>query len=244
MRYIVTGRAHPERANISFELVNVSISATEFISAKCESSQLSVVVNVDAVDGTTSAFVTAEHFAQTVVSSLGFALGCGYSVEMIQVIDQEGKALVFGVAPGNLQFDHPDLLFNRALRLALEDLFFRLAVRDFMTAITESVDCATYCYRAIESIKSAFAFRTGQDRWDDMHAALQTDRKTIEDRVKDFADPIRHGNWAAIKPTSAAERNVMLVLTRDILYRYLEHVQPAAQPAAQPGRPPVGQAVT
>jgi hypothetical protein len=228
MRYIVTGRAHPERADINFDVITLPVSDTEFISARCEASQLSVLLDIDAVDGTTSAFVTAEHHAQTIVASLGFALGCGYSVEMIQVIDRDGAAQVFGVAPDNLRFDDPIPLFNRVLRLALEDLFFRLAVRDFVMAITESLDTATYCYRAIEAIKSAFVFRTGRDRWDDMHAALQTDRSIIDDQIKGFADPIRHGNWGAARPTTAAQRNAMLVLTRDILYRYLEHVRPAA----------------
>ena len=75
------------------------------------------------------------------------------------------------------------------------DVFFRLAVRDYLRAINVVGDCATYCYRAIEGINSAFVFKIGSDRWDDMHTALGTDRTAITSTIKDYADPIRHGNW-------------------------------------------------
>jgi hypothetical protein len=103
-----------------------------------------------------------------------------------------------------------------------------LAVRDFLRAINDPFDCATHCFRAIEGIKSAFSSKTGKDRWDDMHAALGTDRATINSTVKDFADPVRHGNWVNAKPTNNETRWKMLLLTRDILLKYLDHERPAS----------------
>jgi hypothetical protein len=118
-------------------------------------------------------------------------------------------------------------VFNRAFRLAGRNIFFRLALRDYLQAITDVTDCATYCYRAVESIKAVFVQKTGNNRWDDMHAALGTDRNAITSTIKDFADPIRHGSWVNAKPTDKFKRWDMLELTRDILIKYLNHEEPA-----------------
>jgi hypothetical protein len=55
-----------------------------------------------------------------------------------------------------------------------------------------------------------------------MHETLGTTRHEIEAIIKDYADPVRHGHWSAFKPTTAADRNKMLQLTREILARYLK----------------------
>jgi hypothetical protein len=120
-----------------------------------------------------------------------------------------------------------DVVFHRAFNLANRDLFFRLALRDYLRAIVDSTDCATYCYRAIEGIKSAFVSKTGKDSWQPMHDALGTNRETIERTIKDYADPIRHGNWIAAKTTDSKQRWDMLLLTRSILLSYLDSELPA-----------------
>jgi hypothetical protein len=180
------------------------------------------------LDGWVSAQIAAEHLGYMIVSALGFSLGFGYSVEIIQVIEENGTPHVFGVSVGNLGFNPHDPVFSRALQLAGENLFFRLALRDYMRAITDTTDCATYCFRAIESIKSACALQAGNDSWDAMHTALGTNREDIERRVKQFADPIRHGNWVAAPSTNSATRLDILSCTRAILDRYLERMKPAA----------------
>ncbi len=228
MPYLATGRVHPERADVSFGSVNWRTSNNGSVTASCESSQLFVSLDLPDLDGYVSAYIAAEHFAQIVVNSLGFSLGTGYSVEIIQVVEENATPHVFGVRPGNLEFKPHIPVFNQALQLASEDLFFRLALRDYARAMTDSTDCATYCYRAIEAIRSAFSFRSGTDGWEEMHTALATDRATISRVVKDYADPVRHGNWIAARPTDAVSRNEMLLLTRDILHRYMTHVRPPA----------------
>jgi hypothetical protein len=60
-----------------------------------------------------------------------------------------------------------------------------------------------------------------------MHAALGTDKIMIDNTVKQFADPIRHGNWGAARQTDSRERWQMLLLTRNILLKYLDHELPA-----------------
>ncbi|TAL91666.1 MAG: hypothetical protein EPN46_11585 [Candidimonas sp.] len=234
MRYIATGRVHPERADIRFGPIEWEILDQGRVIAQCDSSQITVLLELAPIDGWATAYVTAEHFAIIVIGALGFSLGSGYAVELIQVTEEDGTPHVFGVRPTGdtpdqtLGFNPHGPIFNRAFRLANQNVFFRLALRDFLRAITDIIDCATYCYRAIESLKSAFVSKSGNDRWDEMHAALGTDRATIDAAVKNYADPVRHGNWVSAPPTDSQTRWQMLLLTRDILLKYLDHELPAA----------------
>ena len=233
MRYLVTGRVQPERADINFGRVEMAVRENGKAVVTCDASQVTVVLDIPEVDGWISAMIIAEEVASIIVGGLGFSLGPGYSLELIQVTEEDGTPHVLGVRPGNpekpnetLAFEPHIELFNRALRLAGRDIFFRLAVRDYLQAINDVRDCATYCYRAIESIKSSFAMRSGHDQWDEMHVALGTDRDAITTTIKQYADPVRHGNWVNEKPTDKFIRWRILVLTRDILRKYLDVEQP------------------
>lgn len=233
MRYVITGRIQPERAEISFGRVEMGVGENGKANVSCDASQVTVVLDIPEIDGWISAMVIAEDVASIVVGGLGFSLGSGYSLELIQVTEEDGTPHVFGVRPSNpekqdetLAYDPHIEVFNRALRLAGRDIFFRLAVRDYLQAIIDIGDCATYCYRAIESIKSSFVMRSGHDRWDEMHAALGTERQLITTTIKQYADPVRHGNWVNAKPTDKFIRWRMLALTRDVLKRYLDLEQP------------------
>ena len=232
MQYIATGRVHPERANVHFSRIEWTIPEQGRVVAQCDSSQITILLDLQNIDNAGLAYVTAEHFATLVISALGFSLGSGYSVEIIQITEKDGNPIVFGVRPAletqgqSLGFEPHDPVFNKAVTLANQDIFFRLALRDFLHAITDATDCATYCYRAIESLKASFVFKTGRDRWDDMHGALETDRTEIEDTIKKYADPIRHGNWANALPLDGLKMWGMLLLTRGILMKYINHELP------------------
>ncbi|MEN9659186.1 MAG: hypothetical protein RL571_2651 [Pseudomonadota bacterium] len=232
MRYIATGRVHPERADIQFGPIEWQIPDKGRVVAQCDSSQITVLVELASIDGWANAYIAADHFAIIVIGALGFSLGSGYSVELIQVTEEDGTPHVFGVRPSGdtsdqtLGFDPHGPIFNRALQLANQSVFFRFALRDYLRGINDITDCATYCYRAIESIKAAFVSKTDNARWDEMHAALGTDRVTIDARIKTFADPVRHGNWVNAPSTDGETRWQMLLLTRDILLRYLDHELP------------------
>ncbi len=231
MNYICAGRIHPEHADISFGRIEMRFGDDHKAIATCDASQVTVVLDSAAVDGWITAHIVALDVAGIIVGALGLSLGSGYSVEIVQV-EPNGTPHVFGVRPRKgtaetLGFAEHLPVFNRAVRLSARDVFFRLAVRDYLRALTVVPDCAAYCYRAIEGIKSAFVFKTGIDRWDDMHVALGTDRRVITSVIKDYADPIRHGNWVNAKATNKDERWNMLMLTGEILAKYLEYAEPA-----------------
>ena len=233
MKYIVTGRVHPERADISFSKIIWEVSDDGSVAAECDASQITLKLKLASIDGWNTAFVRAEQFANIIVGALGFSLGSGYSVELIQVTEEDGTPHVFGVRPVGPTPDQtlgfaPHLpILNRVLHLSNKDVFFRLALQDYLRAYTAIIDCATYCYRAIEGIKSSFVFKTGNNSWDEMHSALGTDKQTIEETIKIFADPVRHGNWVNAKDTDGVMRWKMLVLTRDILLKYLDYANPS-----------------
>jgi hypothetical protein len=222
MKYVIFGRILPERADVWFTPQVWRSQTGDSITISCDASQLSINADLPSVGSYVDAFIMAEQVAQSVVSALGFALGTGYSVELVQVVTETGDPHTFGLRPGNLQFDSHNPVFLQAAELAKKDVFFRLALRDYVRAIGQTMDCAHYCYRAIEAIKSAFEADAQGDGWLKMHNTLGTTRDEIETAVKNYADPVRHGNWAAFKSTTAAERNKMLQVTRGILARYLK----------------------
>ena len=236
IKYVITGRVQPERADVHFQRVEMGLRDHGRAVLSCVSSQITIVLENDQLDGWLAAVVQAEDLASVIVGSLGFSLGSGYSVDLIQVTEEDGTPHVLGVRPNDP--NKPDVVetlgfgdgylqvFNRALQLASRDIFYRLAMRDYLQAINDTSDCATYCFRAIESIKSSYSFRSGNDRWEEMHEALGTDRETITSVIKNFADPIRHGNWVNAKHTDKFIRWRMLKLTKQILKKYLDAEQP------------------
>lgn len=233
MKYVATGRVQPERADIFFSKVEMGLGERGKAILSCDASQVTVVIDSPDVDGWMSAMIQAEELASVVVSALGFSLGSGYSLNLIQITEEDGTPHVQGVKPSNpespddgLGFAEQTEVLNRSLVLAARDVFFRMAVRDYLQAMTDVSDCAMYCYRAVESIKSSFVLTNGYDRWNEMHEALGTDRTTLTEAIKDYADPVRHGNWINAKPTDKFIRYRMMALTRDILKSYVDHKQP------------------
>src|SRR5690606_37610953 len=122
--YIVTGRVHPERADVSFQHVEMKLGSDGKASASCDSSQITIVIDDPSIDGWITAHVAADDIANIFIGALGFSLGSGYSVELIQVTEEDGTPHVFGVRPEGkdegetLGFSPHIPEFNRAIRLA------------------------------------------------------------------------------------------------------------------------------
>jgi hypothetical protein len=229
MRYVATGRVHPERADVTMLPPIVWTGSDGFkITLSCESSQLTVVLDDPPVDGFVAAFLEAKQWARAAVSALSFALGTGYTVELIQLVEESGAVRVFGVRTEELMFAPHEPIFSASIRLSAQDVFFRMALVDYARAMADETECAAYCYRAIEAIKSAFGPGDDKELWERMHSSLGTSRDEVETAVKAFADPIRHGNWSRFPPTGRRQRTEMLQVTRNVLEKYLALRKPSA----------------
>ena len=233
MIYVCTGRVHPEHAGVWFSPREIMSPEGWRANAVCEGSQIIItLVDHPRLNDLDGACVIAKEIAEFHVAALGFSLGFGYSVEIFQVTDQNGGTKIFGATPLGAKPNEtlrvaPDHLpiFAQAAELSIKDVFFRLAIRDYLQAVTNVRDGASYCYRCIEAIKSAFPGKTERDQWDAMHLALGTDRNAIDNVVKRYATPMRHGNWAEAetKPLLLSNHFQMLRLTQDILVKYMNY---------------------
>jgi hypothetical protein len=230
MKIIATGRIHPERADAWFTpRIIWETPSGAVIVVSCTASQFAVTIDDSAMQDIVSGFLEARQIGQVVASSLGFSLGVGYSIELIQVVTESGEATVFGAGVPELKFENDSDLFRQAVEISRKNVFFRMAVRDYCNAISEPMDCAVNCFRAIEAIKGAFGPGSDSQCWTRMHAELGTTRETIDSKIKVFSDPVRHGNWAEYPATTGLNRLEMLMITRNILVRYLQYLETANQ---------------
>lgn len=242
MRYIATGKVHPERCAVYFGAVQMQFGQAGRAVASCAASQLTVVLEDTGADGRHAAVIQAEQLASIVTHCLAYSLGYSYHTEITQVIAEDGVPHVYGAMPiadgaEALGYGEAEGLavFNRALHLAGSDLFFRFAVSDFVQAVGDTADCATYCYRAVESLKSGIGLRTGDSSWQRTHVELGTTRDQITTIIKQYADPVRHGNWIAATPTTGAQRLAMLQAVRDAVRTYLDKFHPTEIEPGMPG---------
>ena len=233
MKYVCKGRVHPERWNIGFDKFELKDDGGHQISAvvSCNASQITVELNVPENCVWEDAHMRAEEIANIAVESAGFSIGSGCSAEILEVIEQNGTSHIVGFIPEGkesgqkLGIDPCLPAFHRALQLSSNNILFRRALQDYLRAITYHNDRPSYCYRAIEAIKSAIEFETGNTGWDAMHSALETDRNSILDTVKQYADPIRHGDWIQARGSTDKQKWDMLLLTRNILVKYMDYAE-------------------
>jgi len=222
MKFFISGKVLPERAAVQFSEIAMDMKQHGYLKITCDAGQLNAIFDTPIKD-VVRAKLTVEHNAQMIVSALGFSLNCGYSVEIINVFssDEEDQGIVFGVkADTKNEFEQPKI-FKDSLLFSGENVYFRMALRDYMRAITDHMDCAFYCYRALEAITKSYSTGQGSQGWLDLHKDLGTNREDVDNKITNFASPVRHGRWAEAKSTTSAQRMEMLSYTQSILLKIL-----------------------
>ena len=230
MKYVCTGRVQPERVGAWFDQDILSLNQGGHATIVCNGSQIiTTLIDISSVNNLETAYLAAKEVAQIYIGALGFSLDLGYSVEIVQVTDQNANTRIFGATPlgtqvGNTPQIAPRPMLNQAAKLSAENILFRRALRDYLQAITDVGDAGFYCYRSIEAIRSSFEGKTTSDQWQAMHSALGTDHPTIKDKVQQYAAPVRHGNWLGTKQLTVSAYQELLRFTRSILVAYMNHV--------------------
>ncbi|MBA6380980.1 MULTISPECIES: hypothetical protein [unclassified Colwellia] len=222
MKYFISGKVLPERAAVQFSEIAMDMKQHGYLKITCDAGQLNAILDTS-INDIVSAKLTVEHNAQMIVSALGFSLNCGYSVEIITVFssDEQDKGIVFGVkADTKNEFEQPKV-FQDSLLYSGKNVYFRMALRDYMRAITDTMDCAFYCYRALEAITKSYSTGQGSKGWLDLHKDLGTNREDVDKKITSFANPVRHGRWAEAKSTTSEQRMEMLSYTQSILLKFL-----------------------
>jgi hypothetical protein len=219
--YHFTGRVIPERANIVSPPLNFAVSAGDDVAA----SQLHIQIYASQVFGRLVCPTpiknefTARNLVEDAVRSLldakGFVYARGYSVEIVQFFhpDPQGDR-VFGVDVWELE----NLATSRGLTEAHlhnlmstpSSLFFRRALGDFREALLSPMDTGFFCYRAIESLMQEHASGNAavtdrKKKWENFRHHYGVAEQQIME-IKDYADPVRHGNGMTLQEVTGADR--------------------------------------
>ncbi len=169
--------------------------------------------------------------AEHLVALIGYKFGGTFDVEILAA-SREGTNdwAVFGNEIGCLVNARPDRFAPLQVDLfqaVLTNQYACLVLSDFQRAMRE--DTGFYCYRAIESMMQSVKQDHGlteKPAW----ARLRNDLKISQDsiyRVKDFADPVRHGKTKGMSDDDRAE---ILSTTDKIIDRFLRYLLSGRQP--------------
>lgn len=235
--YTFWGKIHPERTNITLGQLestlfidvnkNYRICGQLITSIMC--SQISAVFKSDAkVEDIFTLKNAVMDAVRLEVDIVGYIAGCGFELEITGVLLPEGNTIIFGVEIPLLYCDYESRR-NKFNEIEIIGLFkdesadyLRRCLADLRQAIRTPRDTGFFCYRAIETIKTFFC-RTYNcnDKlgWEQLRTMLKINRDIIE-RVKQFADPVRHGDNIIINDE---ERGQIFQITWDIVERYIDY---------------------
>lgn len=166
-----------------------------------------------------------------IVDVAGYYHGFSYDVEISQLIQINGAAKqVFGIDIPCLKgiCEQAGISMQDIFRLQANHkigYFLRHALSDVREAIRSPKDTGFFCYRAIEALKNLCAVNynlAGDDKkqWEFFRKRYGIDQQEIM-RVKQFADPIRHGNYVEARLMSDDDRANIFRWTWQIINKFI-----------------------
>lgn len=234
LQYTFFGKVHPERCLVSISELRIKIKTIdgEIDGELVFYISLSQIIAVFSCDKPVQNYYTlrnsVEDFIRTAVDALGYTIGCGYDIEIIEMIDSLGNIpTVFGVGIPAIENSAKDAgvtfqLITNIFRDARGTYLMR-CLADLREAIRSPENTGFFCYRGIESLRQFFGREkeTSDDKksWAMLRKELGVDRLDI-DNIKKFADPLRHGDRVAM---SDAERAHVFKLTWGIVNRFVKY---------------------
>lgn len=237
--YVFSGRVYPERASVTLCGEEEPIKVVVKSNAEGDN-DLNGEISIEIICAQITAIFRTENNIRDIytlknmvsdairlhVDTLGYIMGYGLELEVTSVLLPNGSTIVFGVDIPILFDAHESRLnkFSEIMKLfaAAEGEFLRRCFADLRRAINNPVDTGFFCYRAIESLKLSFCKKECCDEkagWLKLRNSLKVDRANI-DKIKKFADPVRHGDGIRI---SDKERGELFTITWDIVDRYIDY---------------------
>ena len=233
-KYTFFGVVHPERANVKIPKVEMKLGGNEAgidggLTVWISLSKITAIfVSEQPVDDPHTLKNYVDQAVRVLVDAVGFCNGCGYDIEIIQMVDSsDNTPLIFDVGIPALQ--------DRAQNMGIEvpnivnlfadrrGIYLQSCFADFREAIRSPKDTGFFCFRAIEDLRQFFVVekkcKSKQKSWECLRNDLGVDRSTIEE-VQDFSDPVRHGESIYI---SGSDRSTILTKTQDIIGKFIAY---------------------
>ncbi|HCG8574447.1 TPA: hypothetical protein NJ542_003011 [Vibrio parahaemolyticus] len=234
--YMLTGVVHPERADVNVTSTRIELGDSgDVINFSIYKSRIAFTVETSTLlneSGMNSLRLFAEEQVRTVVDSLGFLVGCGYDIEIIQCIEPQHQGhLIFGVEEKYLsELNYSELIEPIELVEILNSKFgayLRRCLNDLRLAIRTPKDSAFYCYRAIECLIHYFLNNgtpNKSEAWQMFRENIGVSKEQIM-YIKKAADPIRHGNPLEVQ---TADRQKVMMDTWAITMKFITFAKSSA----------------
>jgi hypothetical protein len=234
IQYTFFGNVHPERCNVSISEVRAKVgNLGDEIHGEMRyyisfSQITAIFICEKPVANVYSLKNYVEDAIRVALDALGYVLACGYDLEVTEMIDSVGNApIVFGVGIPAVEkvAEKAGVSFEAILRLFADSKggYLQRCLADLREAIRAPKDTGFFCYRAIESLRQFFvrekAVKDDKASWEILRSELGVDKADI-DFVKDFADPVRHGDSAVI---SDAQRAKTFQLTWGVVNKFINY---------------------
>ena len=232
--WIFFGQCIPARFPMTFDFPSEVGIRSEFGDLVCSATIFAgqAVVRVTAQNEITNIFTLrniVEQLLRTVADAITFVLGNSVSIDIIAAVRSDQWTWhVFGTSiPALTGRGRPSLP-----AIALSPDFFSviaqspeliLALASLREAMQKPGETGAYCFRAVEALLVRFKTQTGKDKeaWERLRSELRVDRQPL-DWVKGFAEPQRHGRWAAMDDGDRADA---MLIADQVIWRYLTYAQ-------------------
>ena len=233
-QYTFFGKVHPERCNVSIHeicaKVRLGLDQVEgTLRYAVLLSQVSATfVSEKPVQNIYTLKNVVEDAVRVALDALGYTLGCGYDLEIIQMIDSmPNPPVVFGVGIPTIEHSASaaDISFHAILSIFGDEKgqYLQRCLSNLREAIRAPKDTGFFCYRGIESLRDFFVNEKGakdkSSSWELFRTELSVTRADIE-LIKAFADPIRHGAGVTI---SDQERANVFSITWGIVNSFIKY---------------------
>lgn len=226
--YSITGIVHPERADVTIENVCALINESDQFNYSVYKSRIAgLLTTQEPIENYNNAAFIAQRCVRGITDALCFTNGCGYDVEIIQLLDnQSGHHRVFGVnEPAitslnilqRISTEKVAELLQTSVAIDLERTF-----SDLREAIRKPSDSGFYCYRAIECLMNYYRHQHSYSKkqaWEHLRNTLNVTEETTM-LIKAAADPIRHGN---VREKSKLSRDDVLLKTWGIVESFINY---------------------